>query len=206
MRACLLVIGVLAGCSSKASAPPAGPPVLATCDYVSKTTQTNHTCTEIYEASQLAVAEKFCTSLRGPRDRGTFAKGGGCPTDGRHGGCLNTDGSVAWIYEGEHACMFGQPFADAPPAHGPLEPYRCQTGPMCQEEQAVLDLTKTVDAKNCATGGGTFAKGACPTANAIGSCTTGDVPPATKHVFYAPITAAQAQTICEDAPFTAGTR
>ncbi len=199
MRRALALLAVLASCktSEKKAGTPSGPAVAASCDYVSKTVGENHSCQEVYAESQVAALETWCAKLQGPRDRGTFARGTACAAEGRNGGCLYPNGSVNWKYKGDVSCMGGQPFDDAP-RRKESTPYRCANPQLCTETQSVFDLSKTVTAKNCETGGSTFGAGSCSTENVIARCTVRGHDEDTTWFFYAPVDIEVARKTCTE--------
>jgi hypothetical protein len=197
MRRALVLLAVLAACktSEKKAGTPAGPAVAARCDYVSKTVGENHSCYEVYAESQIDALETWCAKLQGARDHGMFTKGASCPMEGRQGGCLHPNGSVQWKYKGDFTCIGGLEFKDSPPRKEST-PYRCVDPHFCRETPSVFDLSKTVDARNCETGGGTFSAGSCSTENVIARCEVRRFSDDTTWVFYARVPVEQAQKMC----------
>jgi hypothetical protein len=198
MRIALVFVAVLAACktSEKKAGTPSGPSVAASCDYVSQTVGENHSCQEVYAESQVEALERWCAKLQGPRDHGAFAKAKACAAGGRHGGCLYPNGSVTWKYKGDHACIGGLEFDDAPPRKEST-PYRCENPRLCTETQSVFDLTKTVTAKNCETGGAKFSAGSCSAENVVARCELHRQDADTTWFFYAPVSAEQAKDTCQ---------
>ncbi|NVB79310.1 MAG: hypothetical protein HOV81_13015 [Kofleriaceae bacterium] len=199
MRRALVLLAVLAACktSEKKAGTPSGPAVAARCDYVSKTAGENHSCFEVYADAQVDALDKWCATLQGPRDRGTFTKGEACPAEGRHGGCLYPNGSVRWKYKGDVSCIGALEFKDSPPRKEST-PYRCMGGPLCRETQSVFDLSKTVEATNCKTGGGTYSAGSCSTENVVGRCEVRRYSDDTTWVYYAPAKVELARSQCTE--------
>lgn len=197
MRRALVLLAVLAACktSEKKAGTAAGPAAAASCDYVSQTVGENHSCQEVYADGQAGALAKWCAKLQGPRDHGTFAKGKGCAAEGRNGGCLHPNGSVTWKYKGDVSCIGGLEFDDSPPRKEST-PYRCENPRLCTETQSVFDLTKTVTAKNCETGGSTFSAGSCSTENVVARCELHGQDDDMTWFFYAPVSLEQAKDTC----------
>lgn len=198
MRSALVLLAVLASCktSEKKAGTPAGPAVAARCDYVSKTVGENHSCYEVYSEAQVAALQSWCAKLQGPRDHGVFAKGEACAADARHGGCLSPNGSVQWKYKGDVSCIGGLEFKDSPPRKEST-PYRCAEEHLCRETQSVFDLSKTVEATNCQTAGGTYSAGSCSTENVVARCEIRRHSEDTTWVYYAPIPLDLARSQCK---------
>ena len=203
-RALSIILLLVVGCKKteeKAKvAAPSGPPPVASCDYRSEVLDgKRHSCLEIYDESAVTLHEGWCNEMKGPRDHPTFAKGKGCPAAARKGGCLYPNGTISWQYEGEPRCIGGLEFKDTP-AIEKATPYRCAQPKLCRETMSVFDMTKTVEKKNCETGGGTFEVGSCSSDNVAGRCATRDRSQDTTWVYYAPMTTEQAKPHCESIP------
>jgi len=201
MRLALAIVVALCACKTKEKRAPntaSGPPAVASCDYRSEVLDGNrHSCVEIFDDNAVDQHEKWCNEMSGPRDHPTFARGKGCPPDGRHGGCLFPNGTVNWAYEGKATCIGGLEFKDAPVIMT-AAPYRCGNDHLCFETMSVIDLGKTVDKKNCETMGNTFAAGSCATDQVVGQCASRDRSRDTTWLYYGPaMTLEQAQTHCE---------
>lgn len=168
------------------------PPVVASMDYVSQSLVKSHTCMDIYDAGVVEGWSAFCKKLHVC----TMRRGQACEVSDHHGGCLQRDGSITWLIAGETSCVFGKSFSGESPPRDAVAPYHCKGPVACQEMTSVFDLVATVEAKNCATGGGTFAAGPCPSEGAVGRCRVeGDVDRSVL-VLYAPATPETAKQRC----------
>jgi hypothetical protein len=76
------------------------------------------------------------------------------------------------------------------------ETFRCANPVVCEETRSVIDMMPTVTAKNCATGGSKFEKGACPTENVVGRCRSASSEEDTVAIIYPPRTTEEARAIC----------
>lgn len=202
MRPALLALIAASACKSTPPAPTGPVPALA-CDYVATLgSREQHTCTEVRDPAAADATRAWWSKIAGPRDQVRCEGASRCSQAGRVGGCVHPNGNIEWTYTGtadaaERACSPGVFVRGEAPPLPTSAAFRCVGHGLCQEHASVIDLLATVEAANCRTGGSTFEPGTCATTGAVGRCRTATAQATTTWTLYAPKTAAEVTTLCQ---------